>query len=66
MSTKIEAYGCWSNERYIAVSGSAGCIHSMLFETPEAAKAYYKDQRYKSSVDDPIVKVTIEMLEPQK
>lgn len=61
---KLTAYGCWSNERHINITekDDAGVIHGYLFETVEAAIDHYKKGN-NSLKDDPIVKVTVEIVE---
>jgi hypothetical protein len=60
MSKKIIAFGCWSNEMPIVENGQCGVIHGRLFSTEALARKYYKP--YNSPPDDPIVRVTVELI----
>jgi hypothetical protein len=62
MIKKVIAFGCWNNERHIAIPGCAGKLHPILLTTEKRAREYYPVGDVRAS-DDPIVRVTVELIE---
>lgn len=63
MVQKVVAWSCWSNEKSIAEVGQCGVLHGRLFSTREAAEGFYRSRvRYNANEDDPIVRVTVEIV----
>jgi hypothetical protein len=58
----VEGYGLWSNEMYIREEGQIGVIHGRLFESPEAAKAFYETSERYSLKNGTFVRVTVEAI----
>ena len=62
MSEKKIAFTCWNNDPHrINEPGQCGVIHSRLFGTEKAARAYYKPPE-NCGRDDVIVRVVVETI----
>lgn len=59
---KVVAWGCWSNDQYIAEPGQCGVLHGRLFQSEDAARRFYASP-LNSVKGDAIVKVTCEIAE---
>jgi hypothetical protein len=59
-SEQIVAYALWSNEMYISEPGQVGVIHGRLFESLEAAQAFYEVSGKNALKNGVFVKVTVE------
>lgn len=65
MTKKVIAFGCWNNERNIAMPNQAGKLHTMLFTTEKAAREHYVVGDKRDS-DDPIVRVVVETIDSKE